>query len=522
MHHRRSSSAVPMSRPGESTRIRPRHRVMATVATVVLLASSLILATVVARTPEIDKTVGFAPGGSVFVSVEGAADGDGTLDHPLDLATALSAETPVRPGMTLWLRGGTYSGAFRSDLTGTEQQPIVVRPYPGEHVAIDSAPFGKPALMIYGAWTTYRDFEVFNSNPIRHSSQQNSSQPTDLPRGQGVVVHAPHTRVVNLVLHDLAGGLDIWSDAIDGEAYGNIIYDNGWQAGDRSNGHGVYTQNREGIRRLRENVIFNQFATGIHAYGSDAASLDNITLEGNVVFNNGVFGQKYDHNILIGGGRTATHPVLIANHTYYSSGRGLKFGQNNVGYLAGCTELEARDNYFVAAEFGFSLEMVNCGGSVRHNTFLGELRLVEGKTLIDDPSVRARFPENTFVDRPPDAAEVFVRSNEYQRGRAHVIVYNWRRSATADVDLAQARLAPGDRYEIRDAQNYFNSPVLSGTFDGALVQLPLKNLKAVKPIGDGITAPFHTSPEFVVFVVSPVTETSSLWSWARRLVRHGL
>jgi hypothetical protein len=477
-------------------------------AVAAVVISSVVLASAIARTPVPDPTAGLAPGDSVFAAPSGQPDGDGSRERPLDLATALSGTGPVRPGTTLWLRGGTYGGVFRSDLAGTAAAPIVVRPYPGELVVIDSAPFSEAALTVWGTWTTYRDFEIVSSSPRRDSVQSDSTQPSDLLRGPGAVVHGPYTKLVNLVVHDLAGGLDIWADAEGAEAYGNVIYDNGWKSPDRNNGHGIYTQNKSGLRKLTDNIIFNQFGAGIHAYGSDAAFLDNLALEGNVVFNNGALGHKYDRNILIGGGRPAHHPVLVGNHTFFSSSRGMRSGQNNVGYLAGCVELDARDNYFTAAEFGFSLELVNCTGSLQRNTFVGELRAVEGKTLVHHAVVKERFPQNTYADKQPPAVQVFVRPNMFERGRAHVIVYNGARHKAVNVDLSGANLDRGAKFDIRDAQNVLGPPIATVTYTGAPVEIPMAGLAVAAPVGDALDPVPHTAPEFAVFIVTPSTSRS--------------
>jgi hypothetical protein len=498
----------------------PLRRRVALALVAALGLSSVVLVSLIARTPAQDLTTGLAPGVSIIVSPSGRGGGDGTLERPLDLETALAATGPVGPGATVWLRGGTYHGAFRSDLTGSGEHPIVVRPYPGERVIIDSAPFSEPALSVYGAWTTYRDFEILNSSPGRESAQTNSSQPTDLTRGPGLEVHGPHTTFVALVVHDLAGGFDIWADAVGAEATANIVYNNGWRAGDRNNGHGIYTQNKDGVRKLTDNIIFNQFAAGVHAYGSDAAYLDNLLLEGNVSFNNGRLGDKYDRNILIGGGRVAQHPVLIGNHTYYS--RGLRNGQNNIGYLAGCADLDARDNYFAAGEFGFAVELVNCTGSLERNTLVGEVRAVEGKTLINQSVVKERFPNNTYLEQRPTGVQVFVRPSRSERGRANIIVYNWAREGTVRADLSQAGLENGSRYEIRDAQNYFGDPVATGTYRGEPIELQMSGLSVAEPIGDGLDTPAHTGPEFAVFVLAPAPPSTSVVSRAVAALRRVL
>src|ERR1700682_5668454 len=42
------------------------------------------------------------------VAPDGLPSNNGSLTQPLDLVTALSSQGPVRPGDTVWLRGGVY------------------------------------------------------------------------------------------------------------------------------------------------------------------------------------------------------------------------------------------------------------------------------------------------------------------------------------------------------------------------------------------------------------------------------
>ena len=216
----------------------------------------------------------------------GRADNDGSRERPLDLPTALSAEGPVHAGDTVWLVGGSYPGPLTSTLTGTASAPIVVRQVPGQRVIIDGASSGRDTLSVLGAHTWFWGLEITSTDPKRRTAET-GSWPSDLHRGYGSVTRAPGIRYINMIVHDNANGLGLWSEAVGADAYGNIIYNNGWQGPDRAHGHGIYTQNQIGERRISDNIIFNQFSHGIHAYGSSSAPLDNITLEGNIVFNNG-------------------------------------------------------------------------------------------------------------------------------------------------------------------------------------------------------------------------------------------
>jgi hypothetical protein len=78
------------------------------------------------------------PGGrSFYASPNGSPSGDGSITRPWDLQTALSHPAAVLPGDTIYLRGGTYRGAFTSRLRGTATARITVRSYPGEWAKID-------------------------------------------------------------------------------------------------------------------------------------------------------------------------------------------------------------------------------------------------------------------------------------------------------------------------------------------------------------------------------------------------
>jgi hypothetical protein len=466
------------------------HRYRAVAATVVVIFCVCAVALARIRGGA-QKPSAHIIGRMLYVSPKGTSTADGSELHPVDLASALSANGPVGAGDTVWLRGGTYKGTFVSELRGTEAARILVRQYPGERATIDSAPSLEPALFVKGGWTTYWGFEVTNSDPARVITET-GSHPATIHRGIGLDVHGPHTRFVNLVVHDLAGGFGIWTDAEEAEAYGNIVYHNGWEADDRAHGHGIYTQNRLGTRRLTDNIVFSQFSHGIHAYGSGAAHLDHITLSGNVVFNNGELDATYfDRNILLGGERVAADPFVENNFTYYSPGR-RHGGENNFGYNAGCTNLVARDNYFAGqVRGGVPLKLLdNCRGTMTGNVFYGLMEQRIGRT----------YPDNTYVNERPTGQQVFIRRNKYDSSRSHVIVYNWDRLPELTLDLSAALLEPNMGYELRDAQNVFGPAVASGTFGNGRVKVPLRGLTVESPVGN-VAPPAHTAPEFAVFIL---------------------
>lgn len=422
---------------------------------------------------------------AIYVAADGSASGDGSKERPFDLTTALAGA--ARPGWTVWLRGGAYRvGAITSTLAGTEHAPITVRSVPGEAAVIDGVTAVGAVLTVNGAWTVYRDFEVTNSTRWRSGGESN--------RAAGIDVHGANVKLVNLVVHDLAGGVGMWSDAVDSEAYGNIIYYNGWVGPDRPHGHGIYTQNKTGIRRITDNVIFGQFGIGIHAYASDEGFLDDIQLEGNVVANNGI--TAGDFNILVGGHRLAKRPVVRSNYTYDSPGAG-----NNVGYAAGCQEAVVEDNYFVVARGGYAVQLVNCTGVLEGNVLIGGSRAVTGSGIVPQPALAAQYPANDFAAERPTVTKIVVRPNRYSPGRAHVIVYNWAQAKDVQVDLSPAAIPVGASFEIRDVRSLSTRPIVAGAYTGRAVTIPLEGLTAAPVIGWQPTPP-HTAPEFAVFLVT--------------------
>jgi parallel beta-helix repeat protein len=417
----------------------------------------------------------------LYVAPDGQTGASGSREEPLRLDVALSARSPARPGDTIWLRGGTYHGAFVSALSGEPGSPITVRQYPGERAVIDTFPSPANALTVMGAWTEFWGFEITSSDPTRRVSQP-GSWPTGLRRGSGVDAHGPHNKFINLVIHDMSGGLGIWADSEDTSVYGNVIFYNGWQGPDRSHGHGIYTQNQTGSRELADNIVFDQFSHGIHAYGSSAAYLDNITLRGNVVFNNGALADSgAERDILLGGGRVARNAVIEGNATYGP-------GQSNVGYAAGCQQSTISNNYFVGAA---PLILESCLPTMTGNTFVGPMR----------EYVSSVQPRNRYFPTPPRGLVSFVRVNRYDPTLASIVIYNWDQSPEVAVDLSSA-LKDGSTYEILDAQNYFGPPVLTGSYTrGALTAIPMTGQSVALAVGNVSRQPRHTGPEFGVFVL---------------------
>ena len=274
------------------------------------------------------------------VKTDGAPTGDGSPDRPLDLQTAMGGGK-VKPGDILWLHGGTYRGGFACRVKGTADAPIIIRAIPSHRVTIDCRPRDAKdsgQFTVDGSHLILRDIEFTCSDPQR-ITQNTGSFPQDIRRG-GLTINGSNVKVVNCIIHDCFNGVGFWSGGEGGEIAGCIIYNNGWKAPDRGHGHAIYTQNKTGTKRIIDNIIFNQFSYGIHAYGSSRAFLRGFHIEGNAIFNNGLPGGSRTPAILVGGGSAAERVVVKDNYIY---------GSVNLGYDPKVANVDpgVTDNYIV-------------------------------------------------------------------------------------------------------------------------------------------------------------------------------
>ena len=82
---------------------------------------------------------------SVFVSLNGSDGNPGTLTAPFrTIGRGIQA---LAPGMTLYIRGGTYYERPVVAVSGTAAQPIAIQSFPGEQAVIDS---GTPSFRLPG------------------------------------------------------------------------------------------------------------------------------------------------------------------------------------------------------------------------------------------------------------------------------------------------------------------------------------------------------------------------------------
>jgi hypothetical protein len=468
------------------------------------------------------------PHGGYYVAPTGSPTGDGSVTRPWNLATALAHPAAVQPGDTIWLRGGVYkTGALTTRLTGTPVAPIIVRQYPGERATIDGY-----FTYYSGGYAWFWGFEITNTNLAD-------------PGNSGFEIKVPGVKLINLIIHDASwNGIGTWVEAPDNEVYGCLLYNNGRiGTAPGRHAHGIYIQNSTGYKRIHDNILFNGWAHNIHAYG-ETAPLNNLDFEGNVSFNAGSYTGYGGREYLVGGSVPVqnlrfvsnygynnrdnwsmaeaqfgfsddvvnTNPVITDNYIYgfvrFTYWQRVVFQRNTLLTLAGNP---TQDAVFMGVPTLADLANFNWNHNTYRWNWVGgtgqpfqlEVQTPSSKTYYDFSGWKTATgldAASSSSQAAPTGQHIVLRPNRYEAKRAHIVVFNWSGAATANADLSSV-LAPGDYFEIREVQNFYGPPAVTGTYAGGSVALPMAEVTAPLPLGATDFAAFGTGTQFHVFVV---------------------
>lgn len=471
-----------------------------------------------------------------FYVAPGALPGAaGTLADPASLSVVLGAAIP--PGSVIWMLGGTYTGHFTSTLAGTAAAPIIITSYPGVRATIsDTRNWANGGTLdVYGSNTIWYNFEITNSGTDR------TIGPPSTPfRPMGINVLGPNTAVLDLVIHDTGHGVGMWQAAPGSIAYGNIIYNCGSlnTPAIREYGHGLYIQNNTGTKVVQDNIVFDNFGFGVHAYSP--GNLTNITIDGNISWDNGIStapGQRYSQILVDGSVPYRADGITVTNNMTFDSATQVQTGNPSDGNVCfGCYggsgssngNLQLTGNYFAG---GYPTGNISGWTHITNtgNTFYS----VEGFFSLYKPALPYTWDSNAYYSAPgygsiplfnlngsaltqvnwdlvtgfdssssatyaSPADKVILRPNIYVPSRANIAVYNWSLSTTFNVNLSSI-LTTGQGYAIFDATNIYGTPVLSGTYPGGVITVPIVNSAHVPPVGTTTASP--ATPQFHALVV---------------------
>ncbi len=436
-----------------------------------------------------------------FVAADAAADGDGSFDRPWPLQTALNQPAGLEPGDTVWLRGGRYSAtnlvdpslgriAYLCNTHGRADAPIIFRGWRDERVTIDGKG-NEVALFVQNCdHTWFWGLEVMSSEPVRSPSRAYT------------YVTAPEVKFINMVLHDLGDGIDLWTGARNAELYGSIIYHNGWDEPNGGHGHGTYTQNNQsGTKRIHDNVFFSQYGMNIRAWSTNQY-VDNFDFEGNIVFNGGSlseFASRKFNFFVVSNNPNGPTRNLVARRNYTYAGRSSTTPPcNTFGPNYGAIDMRLEDNYLLGQ---LRVTGPYVSATITGNQILGgtALPFITGTGFaLED------YPDNTYSqDVPTTGVDYFVRPNRYEPGRAHIAIYNWAAALTVTVNVAGIGLSPGDRYELIHVMDYYNDRIVGTYPAGGDITVPMTGHSFAQAIGSA-KPPVSQLPEFGAFVIRRV------------------
>jgi hypothetical protein len=436
------------------------------------------------------------------VTPNGTSGNQGTAASPWSLSHALSgAGGTIRPGDTVWVRAGTYTGSWYTTVAGTASAPVIIRAYPGERARLNGA------MQINGGYVWYWGLEVSNTS-------------STIGEVTGINIYHPGVKLINMVVSGWTeNGIGSWQGAPGNEITGTLVYNNGWKASSGCHyGHGIYFNSETGAKLFRDNIIFDQMAFGFHGYTVNG-SLRNVTAKGNAVFDNGASG-VCGTNVLIGGDAPVDNLTFDSNYVY--KGSGTANGALWLGYNGQSVNSRVRDNlvgntflrlYNWSSGLTVSGNQISNAGQLTDmsgnwagmmfsgNRWLGNGGAEfypSGQTFTQWKATTGA--QDTYTTAQPSGQQVIVRPNPYEPGRAHVIVYNW--SGGGSVTVSVPGLAGGRAYEVRNAQRFWDAPVTSGSYGGSIT-IPLASVTPYPaPIGWPAGGP-SSGNQFHVFVVVP-------------------
>jgi hypothetical protein len=181
---------------------------------------------------------GTVPGAELHVTPGAPDTGQGSRSRFLDIATALSARSPAKPGDTIWLAGGTYTasdvgatpGVFEVSVSGQRDQRIQIRPEKGACVHLNGA------VSFSASWTDLIGVDI---GRLDWTPETGGKAKDALTAARGT-----NSRVINCNIFGGRHGISAWEGARNLEIYGCLIHDFGYIEGPgRGHGHAFYSQN---------------------------------------------------------------------------------------------------------------------------------------------------------------------------------------------------------------------------------------------------------------------------------------
>jgi len=469
--------------------------------------------------------------GSEFYASVSAASGDGSRANPWSIGQLFGNPQPAAitaavksEAVTVWVRGGACkAGTWSPRIIGNATYRVILRAFPGERVCLDRAGANDSTQALVLSASHYADYiglEVTDSDLVRAWGTTGSTP----PNGKAGIVNwqgSVSVRIIYGYLHDAAGDGVGWWRGSSGELYGNLIVNNGWNAPDRWHGHCIYTQNSlaEATKVIKGNIL--------SAIGDGHQTIQVYTQGGeisNYEFTNNI---AYRNRWLVGGYQPAKNITLTGNHIRSTAQFGYSNKLNEALALDGnkftgsvsvswWNAVTAANNVFRSGKVPFAKD----GNGNLALTFDRNRWQITGGTaqIASANSTNYTFATwqaagrdlNGVREEPPNIQEVsYIRVDDFEARRCHIVVYNWPDLATGDVDLSQCGFVSGELYQIQDVQAMAEAPLHTGTYTGAPISVNLAYAGVTEPTGV-LTCP----------TCRPYTFAKTAKTWRAYLVRR--
>lgn len=257
----------------------------------------------------------------------GTPDGNGSLEQPWDLQTALSQKpSVVNGGDTIYLHGGVYNGRFTSTLENTKpDKKITVTVFNEAKVILNGnlASNKNAVLEVRGKGVRFRNLEItFLGEFSRHQSNDGFKAVYGVNHLSGT-----DCEFMNLKIHNNPGvGFGSWKHTGNSKIIDCVIFNNGYIGKTRGHGVGIYVQNAsDSIRLIKNNIIFNNYYKGVEIWSASknatSSFVKNVQFSDNIVFNNGLPSGRFVDNLIVAtddrNGINIAKNIRIENNIFY-------------------------------------------------------------------------------------------------------------------------------------------------------------------------------------------------------------
>ena len=480
-----------------------------------------------------------------YVSPDGELVNKGTLESPLPF------EYFERPrnhaGDTFLVMDGSYPKHWITHIYGEKNRPVIIK---SQHwlgadlIGVKQKRENtRKILQIKGRYSWFIDFEIYNTEAFNRIS--NSGE--EFYFSDGVHLMGKGSKVINCVAHDVLIGFSTWGPALEGEIYGCLAYNIGWNNLNSSrkgkgHGHGYYVQNKAGqhaYKKLVLNIVWGTASEGFHAY-TQKGNIENFHLENNLAYNLIGYNQNRTpgRGFILGGYQPVTGLRFINNHLYKSAlqiGYGAKYPiisknvifdnnylvRSNIG-LYHLAEVKSFTNNVIVAADPLLIAVQALGKPERtwqwpfqdnkiylratasaNQPRIGLQELTVGGTKYI-PLKQSGWKDhaNEIIKTTP-SSEAFLYQNKYDPHRALVYIYNFKEMDSFPVEMAKF-LEKGEKFEVRDIEN-IHKVVYEGIYENQPVNLPM-NLTELAPIHGNLPSEHakHSDKGFNAFLIKKI------------------